>query len=104
MIISLLPNIVIQRVKLRGAIETLGAPQELFKPRTWYENWAYRVLEGPNSNLASALIFFIPIFIGMIWVRFWVLAPSWYSFHYAIIVFQFLFDSLLFYGHTFNHC
>ncbi len=89
MIISLLPNIVIQGEKVRSAIETLGSPQYLFKPRTWYENWAHRVLEGPNSNLASALIFIIPILIGVIWVRFWVLVPSWHSFWYAIIVFQF---------------
>ena len=32
MIISLFPNIVIQRAKLRRTIKTLGAPQDLFKP------------------------------------------------------------------------
>jgi len=89
MILSLFPNIILQGAKLRREIVALGVPEEFFKPRKWYVNWAYRILEGPYSNLVAAFIFIIPIIIGVIWIRFWVLVPSWFSGNYANIAFWF---------------
>jgi hypothetical protein len=91
MIISLFPNIILQGTTIRREITALGVPEEFFKPRKWYANWAYRILEGPNSNLASAFIFIIPIIISAIWIRFWVLVPSFLSFEYGSIAFWVLF-------------
>lgn len=75
-ILSLFPNIIIQSVKIRRVIETTEIP---IKPKTWYENWAYNVLEDTQSNSYQALIFSIPILICFIWYVVWTTNPLVYS-------------------------
>lgn len=85
-LLSLFPNIIIQSVKIRRIIETTEIP---IKPKTWYENWAYNVLEDTHSISYQALIFSIPILICLVWYAVWTTNPivysSWLPFIIAIL-------------------
>lgn len=69
MAVSMIPNVVIQREKLRVFMDEMDVPT---KPRAQYDNWAYGILRSNHSDGYQILAFMIPVMIcfigGIVWI------------------------------------
>ncbi len=67
---AMIPNVIIQRAKLRIAIENIEIATQ---PRTWYDDKAAALFKSNRSHIYQLLSFVVPIIVILVAYIVWIL-------------------------------